>query len=196
MSNSHDTNDTDSNRTLTRRRALAAVAGASATGLGVAALATKPAEAEVALGGLSVGDGVHESDAPDVTPVVDVTAALNYDVPSLDTVKVKLLIGPDSPATVVASETIETTVTATSTERDLSAPVTDAEGLAAEQFAPDAEETITETIHVGLTLTITDGEETVADASVADTATIEITNTADAVTVEVGGDGTITFDER
>ena len=88
---------TDSNRPeLTRRRVIATVAGASTVGVGAIALGSREASAEIAFGELSIPDATHEADDPEPTPVVAVTAALEYDVDAIDELTVELLVGSDS----------------------------------------------------------------------------------------------------
>ena len=187
--------DTDSNRTLTRRRLVALTAGAAATGTAAVALGTDDAAATVSVDELSVDDGTFADEDPDPTPVLEVAAALEYRVDELDTVRVELLVGTDdTDREVVDTEVLDTSVTETDTERDLSAPVTDAEPFDAAMFAPDPESTVSVDIHVALRLSIEHEGETVVDDLADDTATIEVTNESIALEATVGGEGEITFD--
>ena len=171
------------------------LAGASATGLGAVVLGSNEATAEIAVGELAVADGVHEADDPDVSPAVDVTAELAYQVDSLTHVEIRLAVGPsDSDPTVLDSETIETGIESTNTDRDLTGALADADGFDAESFDPDAEETVTHDVTVRLDLEIRDEDEIVAEAEAVDTATVSVTNTSVAIEAGVGGDGDIRFE--
>ena len=187
---------TESNRPqITRRRVIATVAGASTVGVGAIALGSREASAEIAFGELSIPDASLAADDPDPTPVVAVTAALEYDVDAIDSLTIDLLVGSDSDdRQVLDSESMSTGVTSTDTTRDLSAPITDADAFDASMFQPDAEETVTETVSLALRLTIEHDADVVAEALVDDTATIQVTNTADEIIAQLGGDGEITFE--
>jgi len=197
MSNSHDTNDTDSNRTLTRRRALAAVAGTAATGLGVTAVATDTADAQadIQLGALSIADGTHAAPDPTPSPIVETDARLVWSAETVDRVETTLGVGPsDSDTEAIATDTIDALVSDGDTTRTLSGAVTDADAYTSGDFAPERESTIRETLTVALGLAIEHEGETLATDRVTDTATVTVENTADAVSVELGGDGVVTFD--
>lgn len=188
--------DSDSNRpTTTRRRALAAVAGASTIGLGALAVGSQDTSASIALDQLSVPDASHSADDPEPTPVVAVTAALEYDVESLDELTVELLVGSETDdRQPIDSETMSTSVTATDTTRDLEGPITDAAAFDREMFQPGPEETTTEPVSLALRLTITDGDDVVAEALAEETTAIEVINTAEAVVARIGGTGEIRFE--
>ena len=187
--------DSDSNRpTTTRRRALAA-AGTTTIGLGALAVGSQDTSASIALEELSVPDSSHAADDPEPTPVVAVTAALEYDVDALEELTVELLVGSESDdRQAIDSETMSTSVTSTDTTRDLEGPITDADAFDREMFQPGPEETTTEAVSLALRLTITDGDDVVAEAIAEETTTIQVTNTADEVVARIGGDGEIRFE--
>ena len=195
MSNSHDTDDTDSNRTLTRRRALAAVASTAGTGLGAVALAGQEASADLTMDSLTVADGRHESADPQVTPVVTVDARLDYTVASATEHSFALELGPTGGALSLGDVvSTETDVTDGTVEETLTAPVTEADGITPSEFEPEPGETATLSIQVGLDASVLDGGQTVVSDSVSDTAEIAVENTSVDTSVSLGGDGAVTFD--
>lgn len=180
---------------ITRRRVLAMLAGAATTTTAAVAVGSEEADADIQFGTLSVSDGTHESEDPQVTPVVTVDAEFSYTVESVTDYNVSLELGPDHDNRMfVDLVSTETAVMDGQFSESLSGPVTDIDAYSQSDFAPAAGETVTEDIAIALTLSVMDGGATMVTAAVEDTATITVTNTGVNTTVALGGEGEITFE--
>jgi hypothetical protein len=182
--------------TITRRRALALAGGAAASGLGAVALGSREADAEVSMSELAIADGTHAADDPAPTPVVEVDARMAWTVDAISTYNVSLEVGTDHDSREFVDLVSESTsVTDGEAEASLSGAVTDVAGFTASEFAPAAGETYTTDVAVALVFSVMHDGANVTGDTIEDTASITVENTAAEISVELGGDGQVTFEE-
>lgn len=173
---------------LSRRRVLAG-AGVLLTGAGSLVAVGKPASAAVSVGSFDVAD--REFTGEQIQPVVDVTAAYEYDVGSQPVNALEFSLSVDG--SVVASDELITDRTTLSGETTLSGRVTDSDAWASDDFAPAVASSVSRDIKVTLSFSVveSDGREIVGDSATA-TATVTVGHPQETEwTASVGGEGVI-----
>lgn len=183
------------------RRTVMQSLGSLAVGAGGMALYSRRGSAEsveIEMGELQISDATHESENPEVVPVVDLDCEWSYRVEDRpDNVAVELRIAdePERLATI-ASETTRTTNRDAAGSETFTVPITESSRFDDSDFAPEPEETVQREIVIELACVVTSDDIVLAEDSVQTRPTVEVANTAEAVTVSVGGTGEIRFEDE
>jgi len=173
---------------LNRRRVLAG-AGVLLTGAGSLVAVSEPASAAVSVGNFDVAN--REFTGEQIQPVVDVTAAYQYDVGSQPVNALEFTLSIDG--SVVASDELITDRTTLANETILSGRVTDSDAWGSDDFAPAVASSVSRDIKITLSFSVveSDGREIAGDSATA-TATVTVNHPQETEwTATVGGEGVI-----
>lgn len=172
------------------RRAVLVGAGSLAIGGGaVLATSTEDAAAQVTMGSLTIDDARFQSES--VTPVADVEVLYEYGVGSAEVATLETrLLADGSP---IAAEQLSTGTTTLKNDTNLSGAITDAESLAASDFAPAVGESVTVQVEIAVAFAVLDVAETViASDRVAESVAITVTHPQSSeYVVEIGAVGEV-----
>jgi len=175
-------------QTLSRRKALAGGATLLTAG-GTLVWVGDPASAQVSVDELTIPDAAFERES--VIPVVDVTAAYEFDAGSEAVGSVLLTLSVDGDT--IAREELITARSALSGESTITGRITDAEGYDSTMFAPAVGESVEQTLSVELGFTVRRSDDSeIVSASATEEVVVSVTNPqTSALTAEVGGVGEV-----
>lgn len=175
-------------QTLSRRQALAGGAALLTAG-GTLVVVGEPAAAAGEVSEFTVAD--KEFTRESVEPVVDVTAAFDYDVGTAPIDGLRFELGIDG--TTVTTETMVTTKSTYTGEVTLSGAVPDSDAWSAGDLEPAIGASVERTLSVTLTFAVVDSnDEAIVSDSASDDPTVGVAHPQDsAYVVRVGGSGTI-----
>jgi len=171
---------------LTRRRALAGGAALLTAGGTVVAVGDT-ASAAVTVSELSIADREFVSERVD--PVLDVTAAFNYDAGTqpVQDLRFVLSVGGEE----IASDELTTDRTTFTGDTTLSGRVTDSSAWSVSDFEPAVASSVSRSVTVGVTFEVLDGEgNVIVSDSAEDSGTVTVSHPQETQYVaEVGGSG-------
>lgn len=175
-------------QSLSRRRLIGGAATLLTAG-GTLVVVGDPAAAQVTVDDFAVSDAELTSEA--ATPVVDVTAAFEYDAGTqpVRALRFALSVG----GSVIASDELVTDSTMNDGTTTLSGRVTDADAWTTDDFAPEVASSVSRELTIGLKFEVLDGEDSVIVSDTAtDAATVVVSHPQESQYVaEVGGRGSI-----
>lgn len=174
---------------VSRRQALIGIGTLASGATTTAYLASDRAQADVAIGDLSVGDAAFEAEAIDPKLVVDVAYRYDASGADVDSADFRLLVDGaelDTSNLSTSQESLEETTR-------LSGRLTALDAYAASDFQPDVGATASESFQATVAFAVLDsaGSEIVT-AEVSDTVTVSVSHPQDnTYEASVGGDGRV-----